>query len=218
MDGRLGVHRRAGDRGLPGRWRTSRRSRGTAAHGAGRGGRSPGGAAGGRGRRERVLVLVSTLRALATGAAAVIVSVGGPTPMVYALAVVSSVAVTLYRPAHSALLPSLCRTGYELASANVVRGLLDSVATLIGPLLAAVLLKFTSVTVVFAVASGASLWAAGLMLRVRYDAPPRPSATKRPHLVAEAAEGIRACRQVRWCSGRATSATASTWSSPVWPR
>ncbi len=74
----------------------------------------------------------------------------------------------------------------------MVRGLLDSVATLVGPLLAAVLLKFTSVTVVFAVASGASLWAAGLMLRVRYDAPPRPSAAKRPHLVAEAAEGIRA--------------------------
>jgi MFS family permease len=144
-----------------------------------------------RGRRERVLVLVSVVRAAATGAAAVVVGVDGPVPIVYALAVLSSVAVTLYRPAHSALLPSLCRTGYELASANVVRGLLDSVATLLGPLLAAVLLQFTSVTMVFAVASGASLWAAVLMLRVHYDAPPRPSAPKR-HLVAEAAEGIRA--------------------------
>ena len=94
-----------------------------------------------RGRRERVLVLVSTLRGLATGAAAVVVGVSGPTEVVYALAVLSTIAATLYRPAHSALLPSLCHSGYELASANVVRGLLDSVATLVGPLLAALLLQ-----------------------------------------------------------------------------
>jgi MFS family permease len=145
-----------------------------------------------RGRRERILVLVSLVRFVAIGAAAVVVGIDGPPQYVYALAVLSTVAATLFRPAHSALLPSLCRTGYELASANVVRGLLDSVATLVGPLLAAMLLAFTGVTVVFALAAGASLWAAGLMLRVRYDTPPRPSAAKRRHLVAEAAEGVRA--------------------------
>jgi hypothetical protein len=37
-------------------------------------------------------------------------------------------AQTLYRPAHSALLPTLWRTPDELTSANVVRGLLDSVS------------------------------------------------------------------------------------------
>ncbi len=106
-----------------------------------------------RGRRERVLILVSVLRGVATGAAAVVVGMGGPMAIVYALAVLSTIAATLYRPAHSALLPSLCHTGYELASANVVRGLLDSAATLVGPLLAAVLLQFTDVTVVFAAAA-----------------------------------------------------------------
>src|SRR4051795_9760237 len=131
-----------------------------------------------RGRRERVLILVSTLRGVATGAAGVVVAVGAPTQIVYALAVLSTIAATLYRPAHSALLPSLCHTGYELASANVVRGLLDAVATFIGPLLAALLLQFTGVTDVFAVAAGASLWAAALLLRLNYDAPPRPSAPR----------------------------------------
>jgi MFS family permease len=121
-----------------------------------------------RGRRERVLAVVSAVRGVATAVAALIVGLDGPLPAVYALAVFSTIAGTLYRPAHSALLPSLCRTGYELASANVVRGFLDSVATLLGPLLAAVLLQFTSVTVVFAVSAGASLWAAGLMLRLRH--------------------------------------------------
>jgi hypothetical protein len=59
--------------------------------------------------------------------------------------VLSTIAATLYRPAHSALLPSLCRSGHELASANVVRGMLDSIATLVGPLMAAVILEFTNV-------------------------------------------------------------------------
>ena len=73
-----------------------------------------------------------------------------------------------------------------------MRGFLDSVATLVGPLLAAVLLKFTDVEVVFAVVSAASLAAAALLLRLRYDAPPRPAAPRGVHLLAEAAEGIRA--------------------------
>jgi len=153
-----------------------------------------------RGRRERVLILVSTLRGVATAAAAVVVGLGGPTQIVYALAVLSTIAATLVRPAHSALLPSLCRTGYELASSNVVRGLLDAMATLVGPLLAALLLQFTTVSVVFAGAAGASLWAAALLLRMRYEAPPRPPAPKSAHLVSEAVEGVRAVVRSRGLS------------------
>ena len=106
-----------------------------------------------RGRRERVLVTVSLLRGAATAAAAVVVAVSGPVLVVYALAVLSTIAATLFRPAHSALLPTLSHTGHELASANVVRGLLDSIATLIGPLIAAVLLAVADVSIVFAVAA-----------------------------------------------------------------
>ena len=150
-----------------------------------------------RGQRERVLVVVSTLRGVATAVAALTLAMAGPVLVVYALAVLSTIAATLFRPAHSALLPTLCRTGHELASANVVRGFLDSVATLVGPLLAAVLLAFTDVSIVFAVAAAASFGAALLLLRVRYDAPPRPAASRRPHLIREAVEGIRAVTQSR---------------------
>lgn len=145
-----------------------------------------------RGRRERVLVLVSTLRGVTTIAAGVVVGVGGPIWVVYALAVLSTIAATLFRPAHSALLPSLCRTGSELAGANVVRGLLDAAATLVGPLLAAILLEVANTTVVFTVAGGASLWAAAMLLRLRYDAPPRPPAPPGTRLLASAAAGISA--------------------------
>jgi MFS family permease len=143
-----------------------------------------------RGRRERVLVVVSTVRGIVTAAAAVVAAMGGAPAVIYALAVLSTIAATLFRPAHSALLPSLCHTGHELASANVVRGLLDSASTLVGPLLAAVLLGVADVAVVFAVAAAASLWSAALLLRLRYDAPTRPPAAARPRLVREALEGI----------------------------
>ena len=145
-----------------------------------------------RGRRERVLILVSTLRGVATGAAAVVVGIGGPPEIVYALAVLSTIAATLFRPAHSALLPSLCRTGSELAGANVVRGMLDAVATLIGPLLAALLLHVAGVTLVFTVAAASSLSGAAMLARLRYDAPPRPPAPTDMNLVSSAVEGIRA--------------------------
>jgi MFS-type transporter involved in bile tolerance (Atg22 family) len=63
-----------------------------------------------RGRRERVLVLVSTLRGVVTAAAAVVAAVGGAPAAIYVLAVLSTIAATLFRPAYSALLPSLCHT------------------------------------------------------------------------------------------------------------
>jgi MFS family permease len=119
-----------------------------------------------RGRRERVLMLVSAVRGIATAAAGIVVAFNGPALIVYGLAALSTIAATLYRPAHSALLPSLCRTGHELASANVVRGMLDSIATLVGPLLAAVILEFSNVAVVFAVAAAASLAAAAILVRL----------------------------------------------------
>lgn len=145
-----------------------------------------------RGRRERVLIVVSTVRGAVTAAAAVVAALSGPPLVIYGLAVLSTIAATLFRPAHSALLPSLCHTGGELASANVVRGLLDSAATVVGPLLAAVLLEVADVAAVFWVAAGASWWAALLLLRLRYDAPPRPSASTRPRLVREAVDGLKA--------------------------
>jgi MFS family permease len=144
-----------------------------------------------RRRRELVLAWVSGVRGVATGLAALVVGVGGPSALVYLLAIVSTVAATLYRPAHSALLPSLCSTPRELAGANVVRGLLDSLATLVGPALAAVLLALSGVTAVFAAAGVLSLWSAYLVLRLRYEAVPSAPARRR-HLWAEAVEGMRA--------------------------
>src|SRR5215210_6692777 len=89
-------------------------------------------------RRERVLTCVGLVRAATLGGAAAVTAAGAPATATYGLAVLATIAQSLYRPAHSALLPTLCTSPQQLTSANVVRGMLDSVATLGGPLVAAV--------------------------------------------------------------------------------
>ena len=145
-----------------------------------------------RSRRELVLAWVGVVRALALGIAAGIIIANGPVALVYVTFVIATVAQTLFRPAHSALLPTLCETPAELTSANVVRGLLDSIATLIGPLTAAVLLKVSGPSAVFVAAGTASALAGALIVRVNYEAPPRLSGTSGMRPLRQAIEGLRA--------------------------
>ena len=98
---------------------------------------------------------------------------GGPPAATYGFAVVATVAVALYRPAHSALLPALAKSPQDLTSANAVRGMLDSLATLGGPVVAAVLLAASGPAAVFAACAAASLLAGLVVVALPYDAPPR---------------------------------------------
>jgi MFS family permease len=128
-------------------------------------------------RRERVLAAVGLVRAAALGAAAAVTAAGGPVGVTYAMAVVATVAQALYRPAHSALLPALCTSPEELTKANAVRGMLDSLATLGGPAVAAVLLAVSGPEAVFALCAAASLVGGLVVMGLVYDAPPRATAT-----------------------------------------
>ena len=91
--------------------------------------------------REKVLFASSAVRGLATVLCAPILVADGPTWVVYALAIVSTIAFTPYRASHSALMPLLCRAPEELTSINVVRGLLDSLSVVLGPFVAALLVS-----------------------------------------------------------------------------
>lgn len=124
-------------------------------------------------RRELVLLGIGVVRALTLGAAAAVLAADGPVALVYALAVVATIAQTLFRPAHSALLPALCSTPEQLTRANAVRGLLDAIATLGGPLLAAALLATGDAAAVFAVSAGMALAGGLVVLALHYDPPPR---------------------------------------------
>jgi MFS family permease len=150
-----------------------------------------------RTRRERAITAIGFVRAVAMGLMALVVAAGGPTPLIYALAVVSTIAGTPFRAAHSALLPSLCATPDQFTSANAVRGMLDSLSTLIGPLLAAVLLEIGTPAAVFAAAAAASLCSALLVFRLHYEALPRSAQAAGPGLLADARDGLRALAGLR---------------------
>jgi hypothetical protein len=123
-------------------------------------------------RREWVLATISVVRAVAIGAAAILHAMGAPSVGVYGPAVVATIAFTVFRPAHSALLPSLCTTTRQLTSANVVRGMLESSAALLGPALAGILLAVSGATAVFVATAILSGAAAVVLLRIHYEPPP----------------------------------------------
>lgn len=140
-------------------------------------------------RRERVLIAVGLARGVSLGGAALLLwLVGSPLPA-YALVAVAMLAHTLYRPAHSALLPSICTTATDLTSANVVRGFLDSSSALLGPLLAGALVGPLGIDGVFAVIAASAVWSSWLISRVDYEAPPRLVGAVPTRAVAEAVEG-----------------------------
>ena len=130
----------------------------------------------------------------ALAACATVVAIDGPASLAYALAAAATVAFVVYRPAHSALLPSLCLTPLELTSANVVRGLVDSLSTLIGPALAATLLVVADPATVLGAAAVLTLAAGLLLTGLSYDAAPSAPAVAGHHLLGEAIEGFRVLR------------------------
>ncbi|HEX4755030.1 MAG TPA: MFS transporter [Candidatus Dormibacteraeota bacterium] len=148
-------------------------------------------------RRERVLIWSAYGRAAATTAAALVLVGNGPIAATYGLAVLASCAFVVFRAANSALLPALCGTPLELISATASRGLVDSVSTLLGPLIAALLLGIASPAAAFAAVAALSLSSALLLMAVAYEPPPRAAPRPLRELVGEAADGFRALRRYR---------------------
>jgi MFS family permease len=123
---------------------------------------------GDRFRRERFLLglMLVASAALAGSAAA---AYGGSRVLVFAFAAVVGLSTTLVRPALQALLPSLARTPEELIASNGATSIIESLGTLVGPILAGLLVSFADVGLVFAVGAGMFLVAAALLARVEVE-------------------------------------------------
>ena len=124
---------------------------------------------GDRFRRERFLVSIALVGAAALAGSAVVFFVSENAPAIFALAAVVGLAATLVRPAQQALLPSLARTPEELIGSNGASSTIESLGTLVGPLLAGVLVSVADAGVVFAVGAGALLVSAVLFARVKVE-------------------------------------------------
>ena len=118
--------------------------------------------------RERFLLGLMLVAALALGASAVAFFADAEY-LVFAFAALLGFAVTLIRPALQALLPSLARSPEELIASNGATATVESLGTLIGPLLAGLLVSLADAGVVFAAGAGAFAVAAILVARVTVE-------------------------------------------------
>jgi hypothetical protein len=110
------------------------------------------------------------------GVAAAVALTGGPSLVVYALAIGVALASKTFRPAQAALLPSLARTPDELTAGNVASTAIESTGSFAGPALGGLLLVATSPGVVFATTAATFVWSALLVAGIRpAGAPVRPA-------------------------------------------
>jgi MFS family permease len=123
--------------------------------------------------RVKVMVWSDIVRAGLMFGAAATIAADGAAPIVYALVALSAVASTVFRPAKSALLPTLVATPGELTAANAASSTLESVAMFLGPALGGALLAVSSPSVVFAANGLAFLWSATLVFGLRAYEPAR---------------------------------------------
>ena len=118
--------------------------------------------------RERFL-LVMTLLASAALAGSAVAFYANLELLIFAFAAVLGLAVTLIRPALQALLPSLARTPEELIASNAATSTIESLGTLLGPVLAGLLIAGADAGLVFAIGAGALALAAIPLWRVSVE-------------------------------------------------
>jgi MFS family permease len=118
--------------------------------------------------RERFLLAMTLVGAVGLAGSAGAFFAGADL-LVFAFAAPLGLAATLIRPALQALLPSLARTPEELIASNGATSTVESVGTLLGPLVAGVLVAVADAGLVFALGAGTLLVGAFLFSRVRVE-------------------------------------------------
>jgi MFS family permease len=123
---------------------------------------------GDRVRRERLLLGAALLGVVALAGSA-LTAFASSESGVFACAALFGISSTLIRPTLQALLPSLTRTPEELVAANAATSTVESLGTLVGPLVAGVLVGQARVGVTFGVSAAALAVGVVLLLGVRTE-------------------------------------------------
>ena len=95
-----------------------------------------------RRRPSRVLCIGYGMQTLSMGSVAVAISLGAPAVVVFVLAPLTSLSLTVTRPTQTTLLPMIVRTPDELTAANVMTGWTDAAGALVGPAVVGILLAW----------------------------------------------------------------------------
>ena len=191
---------------------------------------------GDRYRRERILVVVHLVRAIACLGAALALLADANILVVYVLAILAAVPLAAHRPCHLALAPLLARTPRELAASNVAALTFESTAVLLGPAVAALLLAVSGPAAVFVACAALSFLSFVAIVGIHSLGRPGSDDRRAPGVIHELRAGVaRARRQSarpprrRRCSARRRSSaarsafcssssrsTSSEWASRVW--
>jgi MFS family permease len=124
-----------------------------------------------RARAGRVLFFGLLAMGLTMVAVAAAIAVDAPRVVVFTLAPLMNLAMTIPRPAQAALLPGIVRSPMELTAANVVASWMESASVLVGPVLTGVLLGLGGPALATAVLAGMSLAGAALVAGIRGPMP-----------------------------------------------
>jgi len=150
-----------------------------------------------RARAGRVLFFGLLVMGLAMAGLALAMFLGAPTVLVYALAPIVNLALSIPRPAQAALLPSVVRTPLELTAANVVSGWMENASVLIAPALAGLLLGLGGPELAAAVLAAGTLAGAFMVAGIPG---PKP--------LTERGEGVSLTAEVR-------ESVATVWRAPA---
>jgi MFS family permease len=119
--------------------------------------------------RERALVVVSLLSAAALAAAAGLFYAGRNVAAIFVFAAAHAIVSTLCRPAVAALTPSLATSPQQLVAVNGISLTVEGVGTLVGPLIAGLIVATADAGVVFAVGAIAYVAAALALSAIRVE-------------------------------------------------
>jgi hypothetical protein len=137
-----------------------------------------------RRRPSRVLCIGYGLQAVSMGAVALAIGLGAPVFLVFTLAPLTSLSITVTRPPQAALLPAIVRTPDELTAANVMTGWTDAAAALVGPAVVGILISWRGPGLAVAAMAAMATVSTALVARVV-----GPAAAISTDIVLDDAEG-----------------------------
>jgi MFS family permease len=119
-----------------------------------------------RHRAGRVLVLGYAVQGATMAGMAIAIAGGAPVWVVFVLAPVVNIGISVTRPAQAALVPSIVRTAEELTASNVLAGWVEQGSRLVVPAVAGVLLAISGPALSIGVTAGMVVVAGVLVLSV----------------------------------------------------
>jgi MFS family permease len=174
--------------------------------------------------RKLVMIWSDVTRCVLVVIGAAVIAADAAPLVVYALALVTSVVGSAFRPAQASLLPQLSRTPEELTGANVVASTIESLAFFVGPALCALLLAVADIPIVYLVNAATFAVSALLLLGVHVpakevSADDQPDESSEEGFLSEALAGFRTIarsRDLRLITALALSQTIVAGASLVY--